>query len=134
MARTYFEDFDRDDGSRVTVEYSFAGGSETSYSPLSGASGGDPCEVAIVKAWTPEQLILYTFEALQSWSVQQGQKPAPEKTAREFCHDLTSLHPEQTDALRQLGFLHGHAAYATGVPPGTDVEFLRSLWQYLTAR
>ena len=86
------------------------------------------------RGWTPEQLILYTFEALQSWSVQQGQKPAPEKTAREFCHDLTSLHPEQTDALRQLGFLHGHAAYATGVPPGTDVEFLRSLWQYLTAR
>ena len=86
------------------------------------------------RVWTPEQLILYTFEALQSWSVQQGQKPAPEKTAREFCRDLTSQYPELTDALEQLGFLHGHAAYATAVPAGTEVEFLRSLWQYLAAR
>ena len=86
------------------------------------------------RGWTPEQLILYTFEALQSWSVQQGQKPAPEKTAREFCRDLTGQYPELTDDLRQLGYLHGYAAYATAVPPGTDLEFLRSLWQYLTAR
>jgi len=86
------------------------------------------------RIWTPEQLILYTYEALQSWSVQQGQQPAPEKTAREFCRDLADQYPELTDDLRQLGYLHGYAAYATAVPPGTDMEFLRSLWQYLTAR
>ena len=86
------------------------------------------------RVWTPEQLILYTYEAVQSWSVQQGGKPAPEKTAREFCRDLGEQFPELADALQQLGFLHGYAAYATAVPPGADVEFLRPLWQHLAAR
>lgn len=56
MPHTHFQDFTRDDGSPVTVEYSFRGGSETSYSPLYGASGGDGCEVEIVSVMpnTPE--------------------------------------------------------------------------------
>jgi hypothetical protein len=56
MPRTFFQSFNRDDGSPVTVEYSFASGSPTTYSPLNGACGGDPCEVAIVSCWpnTPE--------------------------------------------------------------------------------
>lgn len=49
MPRTFFQDFTRDDGSPVTVEYSFRGGSEASYSPMFGASGGgDACDVEIV--------------------------------------------------------------------------------------
>jgi hypothetical protein len=51
MTRTFFEDFTRDNGLPVTVEYSFAGGSPTTYSPRFGADGGDPCEVEIVQAW-----------------------------------------------------------------------------------
>lgn len=56
MAQTFFQDFNRDDGSPVTVEYSFAGGSPTTYSPAFGAVGGDGCEVEIVACWpnTPE--------------------------------------------------------------------------------
>ena len=51
MPRTFFQDFDRDDGSPITVEYRLSTGSETTYSPLSGACSGDPCEVEIVKVW-----------------------------------------------------------------------------------
>jgi hypothetical protein len=62
MPRTFFHDFNRDDGTPVTVEYSFASGSPTTYSPLNGACGGDPCEVEIVSSWpnTPE------YNALQN--------------------------------------------------------------------
>lgn len=62
MPRTFFQDFNRDDGTPITVEYSFASGSPTTYSPMYGASGGDPCEVEIVSAWpnTPE------YNALQN--------------------------------------------------------------------
>src|ERR1700733_8287091 len=52
MPRTFFQDFKRDNGDPVTVEYSYSVGSETTYSPHSGACGGDPCEVEIT-AWWP---------------------------------------------------------------------------------
>ncbi len=60
MPVTYFQNFTRDDGSPVTVEYSFRPGSTATYSPYSGACGGDPCDVQIVSVMpnTPE------FEAL----------------------------------------------------------------------
>lgn len=56
MTRTYYQDFVKDDGRPVTVEYSYRGGSETTYSPHSGAVGGDGCEVEIVDVMpaTPE--------------------------------------------------------------------------------
>lgn len=56
MARSFYQDFTKDDGLPVTVEYTFNAGSETTYSPASGAHGGDPCEVTIVRSWpnTPE--------------------------------------------------------------------------------
>lgn len=55
MAETFFQDFNRDDGSPVTVEYSYSPGSETTYSSMSGACGGDGCEVEIVTAWPNTQ-------------------------------------------------------------------------------
>lgn len=51
MARTYFTNADLSDGRGIVVEYSFAPGSETTYSPAFGADGGDAPEVEIVKAW-----------------------------------------------------------------------------------
>jgi len=57
MARTFTHNFIRDDGSPVTVEYSVEGSySPTTYSPMSGACGGDAPEFTIEKVWpnTPE--------------------------------------------------------------------------------
>lgn len=50
--RTYFHDFKRDDGLPVTVEYGVDGShSPTTYSPMSGADGGDEPEFCIVDSW-----------------------------------------------------------------------------------
>lgn len=51
MPQTFFQDFNRDNGNPITVEYSYSPGGETDYSPAFGASGGDPCEVTIVSSW-----------------------------------------------------------------------------------
>lgn len=48
---THFQDFTRDNGAPITVEFEFSSGSETTYSPASGACGGDGCYVNIIKAW-----------------------------------------------------------------------------------
>ncbi|WP_027578412.1 hypothetical protein [Bradyrhizobium sp. Ai1a-2] len=51
MAQTYFQNFCKDNGFQVTVEYSYRPGSETTYSPKFGADGGDPCDVYIIASW-----------------------------------------------------------------------------------
>lgn len=52
MGATYFQDFTRDNGLPVTVEYGVSGGySAPTYSPLHGADGGDAPEFMIIKAW-----------------------------------------------------------------------------------
>lgn len=52
MTRTFFQDFNKDDGQPVTVEYGVDGSySETNYSPATGACGGDSPEFHIVSSW-----------------------------------------------------------------------------------
>lgn len=52
MARTYFQDFEKDDGTAITVEYGVEGSySETAYSPMHGADGGDAPEFSILESW-----------------------------------------------------------------------------------
>ncbi|MFN3656790.1 MAG: hypothetical protein ACK4UO_06020 [Pseudolabrys sp.] len=52
MSRTFFQDFTRDNGLPITVEYAADGSySPTTYSPMYGADGGDFPEFAILRAW-----------------------------------------------------------------------------------
>src|ERR1019366_9214372 len=82
-------------------------------------------------SWTHEQLVLYSFEALQAWAEQQGIKPRPEQTAREFCSELSNQYPEVIAELNQLSFQYGHAAYGISVPAGYDLEPIKKLWRFL---
>jgi hypothetical protein len=83
--------------------------------------------------WTPEQLVLYSYEALQAWAEEQGMEPHPEQTAREFCRELGGRYPEITDDLQRLSFLYGHAAYGRAVPPNRDLEPVKEVWRFLRA-
>ena len=50
--RTFFDNFTKDDGASVTVEYSVSGSYVApSYSPMSGADSGDVPEFTVVSAW-----------------------------------------------------------------------------------
>lgn len=51
MGETYFQNFTRDNGKPVTVEYGYSPGSDTTYSPMYGAVGGDGCDIQIVTSW-----------------------------------------------------------------------------------
>src|ERR1039458_6391088 len=52
-------------------------------------------------AWTPEELVLYSFEALRAWADEQGIQPRREQTAREFCDELGHQFAEITAELNQ---------------------------------
>ena len=85
------------------------------------------------KSWTAEQLILYSYEALQAWAAEQGIQSQPQQTAREFCLLLSETFPDAAAELNRLSFLYGHAAYGNAVPSGCDLEPVKKLWRYLSA-
>jgi len=85
------------------------------------------------KLWTAEELILYSYEALQAWAVEQGIQSQPQQTAREFCLLLGETFPDAAAELNRLSFLYGHAAYGNAVPAGCDLEPVKKLWRYLSA-
>ncbi|MGA3265666.1 MAG: DUF4129 domain-containing protein [Verrucomicrobiota bacterium] len=85
------------------------------------------------KSWTVEEVVLYSYEALQAWAVEQGIQSQPEQTAREFCLRLGQAFPDAATELDRLAFLYGHAAYGFAVPAGCDLEPVRKLWHYLSA-
>ena len=85
------------------------------------------------KSWSAEELILYSYEALQAWAVEQGIQSQPQQTAREFCVRLGETFPAAAAELNRLSFLYGHAAYGNAVPAGCDLEPVRKLWHYLSA-
>ena len=81
------------------------------------------------RVWPAEQLITYSYAALQNWA-RESEEGSPQ-TPREFCREVGRELPEAAEALEHLAFLYGHVAYGGTVPVGYDPERLRLLWQYL---
>jgi len=84
------------------------------------------------QSWTPQQLILYTYEALQCWAAEQGIHAGPEQTAREFCGHLSESFSEIAPSLNHLAFVHGHASYGTSIPNRYRPEMLKQLWDFMS--
>ena len=82
-------------------------------------------------AWLSEQIILYSYEAVQAWAKEQGMAARPEETAREFCGRLGEHHPELDSLVNPLARLYAYAAYGTKLPPNCDLEPIRELWRRL---
>ena len=82
------------------------------------------------RVWPAEQLIIYSYDALQSWALEQGAHRLPQ-TPREFCRQVAAELPDAATELEQLAFLYGHVAYGGSVPANYDPETLRALWGWL---
>jgi hypothetical protein len=95
------------------------------------ASYRNPFLLGSYSSWTKEQLVLYSYEAFQAWAEEQGIKPRPEQTAREFCGELGSRFPEIISDLNQFSFLYSHAAYGKSVPADCDLEPVKIIWRFL---
>jgi len=80
------------------------------------------------QVWPPEQLIVYSYNALQSRAHEQQSKQTSPQTPREFCRQLSLEMPDAADELAHLAFLYGHVAYGRSLPASYDPEQLRQLW------
>jgi hypothetical protein len=95
------------------------------------ASYRNPFLLGKYSSWTHEQLVLYSFEALQAWAEEQGIKTRPEQTAREFCVELGNRFPEIISELSQLSFLYSHTAYGISAQTDYNLEPVKKLWRFL---
>jgi hypothetical protein len=80
----------------------------------------------------PLEIILYTYDALQAWTREQGMEVRPEQTAREFCQRASETLPDLSAQLRHLSFLYAHAAYGERLPANFTLEPLAEIWRRLT--
>jgi hypothetical protein len=90
----------------------------------------NPFQTGANQIWPPEQLIAYTYAALQSWALDEDVPHSPQ-TPREFCRQLAAQIPDAAGPLEHLAFLYGHVAYGASVPGKYHPEHLRLLWDYL---
>ena len=82
-------------------------------------------------AWSPEEIMIYSYEAVQVWAKEQGTAARPDETAREFCGRLGGHYPALDSQLAQLARLYSHAAYGRNLPPNSDLEPIKELWRLL---
>ncbi|HTV63451.1 MAG TPA: DUF4129 domain-containing protein [Verrucomicrobiae bacterium] len=85
------------------------------------------------RLWSPEKLIIYSYDALQSWAIEEDAKAGSPQTPREFCRRVGGEMPEAADALAHLAFLYGHVAYGGSVPANYQPEYLRLVWDFMSS-
>lgn len=80
-----------------------------------------------------DELVKYTFTALEAWSYEHGAPHRLEETPLEFATRVTTQFSELgTDANRVAGFL-ARSLYARQAPPKECLAVLQSLWQTMQA-
>lgn len=98
------------------------------------ASFGNPFLDGSAARMTPEQLVRYSFAALESWAWEQRMGRKPEETPLEFAERIGEQAPKMANDLKRLGSLYAFAAYARGKLPASSVESLQQFWQRLEHR
>jgi hypothetical protein len=89
-------------------------------------TGGD-------RIWSPEQLIVYSYDALQSWAIEKAESTGSPQTPRELCQQLGREIPDAAVELDHLAYLYGHVVYGASLPASYDPEKLRRVWAYLAS-
>ena len=91
----------------------------------------NPFASGAARSQPPEELVRYTFEALQAWAKEQELERAPDQTPNEFARRLAAYIPELAPEAGQLTRLYSGYAYAGRVPSGDCVNLLQTLWAKL---
>jgi hypothetical protein len=77
---------------------------------------------------SPQELVRYSFAALQAWAWEQGLARADDETPLEFAHRLGEERPALDDDARQLAFLFARVVYARGSLPSGTAGAVQQFW------
>ncbi len=91
----------------------------------------DPFTSGMVGRHPPEQIVRYTFEALEAWARENNCGRDPEQTPREFARQVGGRFELLAGGVNRLADLYSLVAYAQGRPSASSIEPLAQLWQSL---
>ncbi len=92
------------------------------------SSIANPFTVGTGETLTPEELVTYTFHALQVWAAERNLKRLPDQTPLEFAGKLGEATPAIGAESRAVALLYTRIAYAQHHPTPECLEDLARLW------
>jgi hypothetical protein len=81
---------------------------------------------------SPEQLVRYTFEALEAWAFERQAARRVDETPLEFADALDERFPALAADARQLARLYSHMLYARAKPTRECLPLLQRLWEEMS--
>ena len=93
----------------------------------------DPFLTGAASRTSPEQLVRYSFDALQAWAFERGSPRRPDATALEFSQQLAGQAPQIAAEARELAQLYSQITYARGQLTPQCLPALKRLWEQLRA-
>jgi len=106
---------------------------EVKPAPRPFADYADPFAAGWAERWSPDELVRYSFAALEAWAREHGCPRGPEQTPYEFAEGLADRAKHLGRHCRKMADLYSRAAYAPGTLPATSVAPLRDFWQHLAS-
>ena len=91
----------------------------------------DPFASGMASRLSTQQLVAYTFEALQAWAFEQQCPRQADQTPLEFAGQISQQHVSVGPHARNLAVLYNQAAYAPSTLGQNAVEHVRALWKSL---
>jgi len=80
---------------------------------------------------SPQQLVAYSFDALQAWAYEQQCARQDDQTPLEFAGQVSASHQKVGPHARNLAVLYNQAAYAPQSLGKDAVKHIQALWQAL---
>ncbi len=91
----------------------------------------NPFTTGLADSWSPEQLVVYTFQAMEAWSRDQQCPRDPETTALEFAQETGKRFEPLAAEAAHLGELYSRLAYARGSITRESAMRLSRLWDQM---
>jgi hypothetical protein len=82
---------------------------------------------------SPQDLVQYSFAALQAWAFERGLARADDETPLEFAFRLGEELPPLNEDVRKLAILYARVVYARGSLPAGSPAMVEQFWNQLEA-
>ncbi len=91
----------------------------------------NPFDSGAAKGMKAQELVRYTFAALEAWARERGLGRQTGETAQEFAGRVGGEAPALEEDVRRLETLYATAAYSRGAMPCNTAEVVRQFWERL---
>ena len=99
--------------------------------PLPFSSFANPFRNGAASGQSPEELVRYSFEALEAWGREHELERYAEETPLEYARRVSQATPGLENEVNQLAGLYARAAYARGRLSNSSLPAIQKFWDRL---